>query len=78
MKKIEFTDEQLKFMIQKYTNKEMSTTALGKYFNCSANTIQRRLQDNGIQMKPFFSYEDLTNKKFGHLTVIKENKERYN
>lgn len=77
MKKINFTDEQLKFMIQKYTNKEMTTTLLGKYFNCSKDTIVRRLKENGVQIKPFFPYEDLTNKKFGHLTVIKENKERY-
>lgn len=78
MKKIIFTDSQLKFMIQKYINKEMTTTELGKYFNCSGDTIRRRLKENNIQIKQFFQYKDLKGEKFGHLTVIKENKERYN
>lgn len=56
----------------------MTTTELGKYFNCSGDTIRRRLKENNIQIKPFFPYEDLTGKKFKHLTVIEENKKRYN
>lgn len=55
----------------------MSSVALGKYFNCSNSTIIRRLKKYGVEIKPFFPYEDLTGKKFGHLTVISENKERY-
>lgn len=77
MKRIEFTNEQINFMIEKYQNKEMSTNQLAEYFKCSRATITKRLKQNNIQLKPFFPYQDLTGQKFGHLTVIKENKERY-
>lgn len=78
MKKISFTEENLDFMIQKYQSHEMTIIELGEYFNCSRNTIERRLKENGVVLKPYHhKYEDLTNRIFGHLKVIKENKIRY-
>ena len=48
----------------------MNTTQLAKYFNCSNDTISRRLKENGIVPHKF--YEDLTGEKIGLLTVIKK------
>ena len=77
MRKIVFTDEQINFMIQKYQNKEMNMIQLGQYFHCSVDTIRRRLKNAHVKIKQSFSYENLTGKKFQHLTVISENKQRY-
>ena len=77
MKRIEFSDEELRFIIEQYTSHKMSTKELGEYFNCSKDTISRRLKEQNIELKPFFRYEDLTNQKFGHLTVVKVNQKRY-
>lgn len=77
MKRIDFTNEDLSFIINNYKNNTMTILELAKKFNCSSSTIERRLKENNIILKPRFKYEDLTNKVFGQLTVIKENKERY-
>lgn len=77
MKKIEFTDSELKFIIEQYTNNIMTTQQLGNLFHCSRATIERRLKESGLQLKAKFKYEDLTGKRFGKLIVVKENKERY-
>ena len=77
MKKIEFTDNELNFIIEQYTNNIMTTQQLGNLFHCSRSTIERRLKESGLQLKAKFKYEDLTGKIFGKLTVINENKERY-
>ena len=77
MKKINFSEKDINFIIQKYTSHEMTTLELGNLFNCSRTTIERRLKENGIVLKSFYKYENLIGKQFGNLTVIKEDKERY-
>lgn len=77
MKRIQFSKEEIDFMIEQYTTNKMSTLQLGQYFNCSRATIEKRLKQNNIILQRKFKYEDLTGKKYGHLTVVKENKERY-
>ena len=67
-KRIEWTDDKIQFIIEKYTNKEMNTYQLGKYFGCSNDTISRHLKKYGIQPHKF--YEDLTGQIIGKLTVI--------
>ena len=69
-KRIQWTDDKIKFIIEKYTNKEMNTYELAKYFGCSNDTISRRLKENNIQPHKF--YEDLTGQVIGKLTVIKK------
>ena len=77
MNKIIFSNQDIDFMIEKYKNNEMTTIELGKHFNCSRSTIERRLKEAGVTLKPVYKYQNLTGEKFGHLTVIKENKIRY-
>lgn len=69
-KRIKWTEDKINFIISKYTNQEMNTYELAKYFGCSHDTIARRLKENNIEVHKF--YEDLTNKRFGKLTVIKK------
>ena len=60
-KRIKWTDDKIQFIIEKYTNQEMNTYELAKYFGCSNDTIGRRLKENNITPHKF--YEDLTGKK---------------
>ena len=69
-KRINWTQDKIDFIINKYTNKEMNTYQLGEYFNCSNDTICRKLKENGIMPHKF--YEDLTGKTFGKLYVLKK------
>lgn len=69
-KRIQWTDDKINFIIEKYTNQEMNTYELAKYFGCSNDTISRRLKENNIQPHKF--YEDLTGQVIGKLTVIKK------
>lgn len=77
MKRIVFSKEDIDFIIEQYQSHKMTAQELGDYFHCSRDTIARRLKENNIVLKQVYKHEDLTNKKFGLLTVIKENKERY-
>lgn len=77
MKKITFTKEQLDYMSAAYQNKEKTTLQLSKEFNCSQSTIERRLKENGIVLKPKFPYENLIGKRFGQLLVVEEDIDRY-
>ena len=67
-KKIDWTQEKIDFIVQKYTTQEMNTYQLANYFGCSDDTIGRRLKEQGITPHKF--YEDLTGRKIGKLTVI--------
>lgn len=69
-KRIQWTQDKINFIIEKYTTKEMNTYQLAKYFGCSNDTIGRRLKEQNIIPHKF--YEDLTGKRFGKLTVIKK------
>ena len=69
-KRIKWTDDKIQFIIEKYTNQEMNTYELPKYFGCSNDTIGRRLKENNIALHRF--YEDLTGKKIGKLTVLQK------
>lgn len=69
-KRINWTQDKIDFIVQKYTNKEMNTYQLAKYFNCSNDTIGRRLREQGIIPHKF--YEDLTGRRFGKLTVLQK------
>ncbi len=72
-KRIDWTEDKIQFIIEKYTNKEMNTYELAEYFGCSNDTISRRLKEQNI--KPHKFYEDLTGKRFGKLLVLnKSNK----
>lgn len=50
----------------------MNTTELANYFNCSSDTICRKLQKANIPRHKFC--EDLTGKKIGNLTVLNKSK----
>jgi len=65
---INWTNEKINFIIEQYTSKKMNTKELGKYFNCSSDTICRKLKEQGIYPKKF--YEDLTGQYFGKLYVL--------
>lgn len=67
-KKIDWTQEKIDFIVQKYTTQEMNTYQLANYFGCSNDTIGRRLKEQGITPHKF--YEDLTGRKIGKLTVV--------
>lgn len=67
---IDWTQDKIDFIVEQYTTKKMNTCELAKYFNCSNDTISRRLKEHGIQPHKF--YEDLTGKTFGYLYVIKK------
>ena len=71
-KRINWTQDKINFIIEKYTNKEMNTYQLGEYFNCSNDTICRKLKENGIIPHKF--YEDLTGKTIGELYVLGKSK----
>lgn len=77
MRKIPFSQQDIEYMIQQYNLRAMSTTELGKHFNCSASTISRTLKKNNIVLKQVYKSEDLTGKKFGLLTVVQEDTVRY-
>ena len=68
--RINWTKDKIDFIINQYTSKQMSSTQLANYFNCSNDTILRRLKENNITPHKF--YEDLTGKRFGQLYVIKK------
>ena len=72
MGKLKWTQDKINFIIEKYTNKEMNTYQLGEYFNCSDDTICRKLKENGITPHKF--YEDLTGKTIGELYVLGKSK----
>jgi len=70
------------YIISEYTTGR-SSICIGKELNCSDATIRNRLKKNGIIIKdnvrpPKRKIEDLKNKKFGLLTVIKMSKTRKN
>lgn len=67
-KHIKWTEDKIQFIVEKYLNKEMNTYQLAKYFNCSSDTISRRLKEQGIIPHKF--YEDLSGQKIGKLTVL--------
>lgn len=69
-KRINWTQEKIDFIVDKYSNQEMNTYELAKYFGCSHDTIARRLKEQNVEVHKF--YEDLTNKRFGKLTVLKK------
>lgn len=69
-KRIKWTDDKIQFIIEKYTNQEMNTYELAKYFGCSNDTIGRRLKEHNISLHKF--HEDLTGKKIGKLTVLRK------
>ena len=69
-RKIEWTDEKIQFIIQQYSSQKMDTYQLAKHFNCSNDTISRKLKANGIVPHKF--YEDLTNKIFGETNRFKK------
>ena len=68
--RINWTQDKIDFIIKQYTNKQMNTNELAKYFGCSGDTISRRLKENGIIPHKFF--EDLTGKKYGKLLVLEK------
>lgn len=70
MKRIQWTQDKINFIIQQYTSKKMNTYELAQYFGCSNDTIGRRLKENGITPHKF--YENLTGKRFGKLMVIQK------
>lgn len=78
MRRINFTPEQMQYIINNYTSDNKSIIQLAKEFNCSSATIERRLKENHIILKQKFHYEDLTGNTYGKLTVLKVNQERYN
>ena len=69
-KRINWTEDKINFIIEQYSTKQMNTIQLAEYFNCSNDTISRRLKENGIVPHKF--YEDLTGEKIGLLTVLKK------
>ena len=77
MKKIIFSEEDIKFIIEKYQNNEMTIKELAEKYNCSRTTIERRLKENNIILKPRFKYQSLVGQTFGKLTVVSEDLERY-
>lgn len=66
-KRIDWTEEQINFMIEQYTSQKMNTVQLGKYFNCSCMTIINQLKKHNIVVKRFS--KDLSGQKF-HLLMI--------
>lgn len=77
MGKINFTPDQIQYIINNYLSNSKTTKELGEEFGCSRSTIERRLKENNITLKRKFIYEDLTNQKFGKLLVLHVNQERY-
>ena len=77
MKRIDFTQAQLDYMFEQYSNNKKTIKELASEFDCSRSTIERRLKEKGVMLKPKFPYEDLTGKTFGKLLVIQVNQERY-
>ena len=68
--RIKWTQDKIDFIIEQYTSKKMNSNQLATYFGCSDDTILRKLKLNGVVPHKF--YEDLTNKVFGQLKVIKK------
>lgn len=77
MKKIIFTQAQLDYIFEQYSNNLKTIKELANEFDCSRSTIERRLKEQGIALKQKFPYEDLTGKIFGKLLVLQVNQERY-
>ena len=67
-RKIEWTQEKINFIVQQYSEQKMDTYQLAKYFDCSHDTIARKLRAQGIMPHKF--HEDLTGRTFGKLTVL--------
>ena len=78
MKKIIFTEEAKADIIQNYLTKTKNTFQIGEQYHCSRTTIERNLKEWGITLKQTFQHQDLTGQKFGKLTVIRFDEERYN
>ena len=78
MKKITFSKEDLDFIIDAYKNNKMTISELAIKFNCSRDTIARRIKEKGVILKAKFKYESLIGRTFGKLTVIAEDLDRYN
>ena len=77
MRRINFSEEQMNYIIDQYTRHIKTTRELAIEFNCSRYTIERRLKENKIKLEQWYHYEDLTNKIFNDLTVISLNQKRY-
>lgn len=78
MKQIQFTQSNIDYMIYCYENKIKTLKELAIEFNCSIDTIRRRIKKgNNIKKKQNFKYQDLTGNIYDHLLVIKEDKIRY-
>lgn len=50
-KKYKFTSEQIKDIIFLYTEEKLTSTKIGKIYNCSFGPIERILRENGISIK---------------------------
>ena len=48
MKRVNWTQDKIDFIIEQYTSQQMNTCELANYFGCSNDTIGRRLKENGI------------------------------
>lgn len=77
MKRINFTQMQLDYIFEQYSNNIKTIKELATEFDCSRSTIERRLKQEGVTLKKKFPYEDLTGKTFGKLLVLQVNQERY-
>ena len=81
MKKIQFTEEQKQYMLENYKNHKKSAGQLANEFNCSIDTIHKRLTEWGCDTTRnahHFPFEDLTGQIFNDLLVLHLNQERYN
>lgn len=54
MKRIDFTPEQIQYMIDNYTSTNKTIVQLAKEFNCSRATIEKRLKENNITLNQNF------------------------
>ena len=64
-----FTEEQKKYIIEEYTIKKRTAKDIGMEVGCSNTTLLKNLKEWGISINS--RTLDLTNQKFGELTVIK-------
>lgn len=70
MAKKTFTQEEKENIIYLYTIESLSAKKIGEKYNCSAPTILKNLREWNIPIKE--KKIDLTNQRYGKLTVIKE------
>ena len=68
MPKIEFTQEQIEYIIEAYIQEHKTMTAIGKEFNVSSTPIKRVLNENNIEIR-HGHFEDLTFQRFGKLVA---------